>query len=239
MQRNRLMKTISLVFLTTGLAISINHSVTAAPITTLFSTGMADATTPLPDTAVDPHYTLTQVPPGALFGPATYVADSSAYPLASDEWLANNSTSKWISAQADQGTFPNDPGSGDYIFHTTFDLTGFDPATAQISGQWTMDNYSPDLRLNGVSTGITALEPDFTVFQSFSITSGFVAGLNTLDFHVHNEPYFGNVNPMGLRVELSGTAELVPEPSALLHAAMTLIAAGGLRARRRRTLRTT
>ena len=207
------MKKSPLAFLAAALIFSSNHSLSAAPIATLFSTGMADATTPLPDNAVDPHYTLTQVPPGAPFGPATYVADSAQYPLSTNEWLANSSTSKWIAAQADQSTFPNDPGSGDYVFHTTFDLTGFDPATAQIAGQWTMDNYSADLLLNGVSTGIHALEPSLTSFESFSITTGFIVGLNTLDFLVHNEPFFGPVNPMGLRVELSGTADLVPEPA--------------------------
>jgi len=198
-----------------------SHLLSAAQIPTLFSTGMADATTPLPDNAVDPHNILTQVPPGALFGPSTFVVDSSLYPLATNEWLANSATSKWISAQPNQTTFPNDPGTGNYTFRTTFDLSGFDPANAQISGQWTMDNLGLDLLLNGNSTGITAPEPDFTNFQSFSITGGFVAGLNSLDFVIRNEPYEGDPNPMGLRVELSGTAELVPEPSSLL-----LIAAG-------------
>ena len=193
---------------------------------------MADATTPLSDNAIDPHYILTQVPPGAPFGPATYVADSSQYPLSTNEWLANSSTSKWISALANQSTFPNDPGSGDYIFRTTFDLTGFDPATAQISGQWTMDNFGLDLLLNGTSTGITALEPDLNNFASFSITTGFIAGLNALDFVIRNEPFFGPINPMGLRVELAGTADLVPEPSTLLIAA-SVIAPGTLSVRRR------
>lgn len=212
----------------------LTRPLSAVQIPTLFSTGMADAITPLPDNAVDPHYILTQVPPGSLFGPSTFVVDSSLYPLATNEWLANSATSKWISAQPNQETFPNDPGSGNYTFHTTFDLTGFDPATAQISGQWTMDNLGLDLLLNGASTGITALEPDLTNFESFSITSGFVTGLNTLDFVIRNEPYIADPNPMGLRVELNGTAELVPEPSSLM-----LIAAGTITGLSRRFIRRT
>ena len=45
------MKTITLTLLAAAVVISSNHSISAsaAPIATLFSTGMADATTPLPD----------------------------------------------------------------------------------------------------------------------------------------------------------------------------------------------
>jgi hypothetical protein len=60
-----------------------------------------------------------------------------------------------------------------------------------------------DIRLNGTSTGITA--GGFSGWSSFTITSGFVAGLNTLDFVVVNTG--SSPNPTGLRVELSGTAQ--------------------------------
>jgi len=186
----------------------------AESIATLYNTGISDAVTPLPDSAVDPHYILTQVPAGSGFGPNTYVVDSTLYPLATEEWMANSATSKWISAQADQTTFPNDVGSGNYAFRTTFDLTGLDAASAEISGQWTMDDFGLDILINGVSTGNTHTDysqaPIFQTFKSFSISAGFVAGLNALDFLVRNEPFGGDINPMGLRVELNGTASPVP-----------------------------
>jgi hypothetical protein len=57
-------------------------------------------------------------------------------------------------------------------------------------------------------------------FSTFTITEDFLPALNTLDFVVHNGPN-GNPpahpgNPVGLRVELSGTATAVPEPASWL-----------------------
>ncbi len=74
--------------------------------------------------------------------------------------------------------------------------------------------------LNGTSTGTThAAEPPstFTYFSPFTISSGFVAGANTLDFVVHNAPlgFDPSVNPTGLQVIMAGTANEVAEPSGL------------------------
>ena len=47
----------------------------------------------------------------------------------------------------------------------------------------------------------------------FTLTSGFVAGINTLSFRVEN--YSGATgNPTGIIVSVSGTAEHAPEPAA-------------------------
>ena len=53
----------------------------------------------------------------------------------------------------------------------------------------------------------------FTAYTAFVIASGFVAGVNTLDFIVHNDYQVGG-NPVGLRVEMTGTASPVPLPAA-------------------------
>jgi hypothetical protein len=58
-----------------------------------------------------------------------------------------------------------------------------------------------------------------------------VAGLNTLDFLVRNEPFSGEVNPMGLRVELIGTANPIPEPATNLLLLITGILAMNSRRR--------
>ncbi len=92
-----------------------------------------------------------------------------------------------------------------YVYRRlTFDLTGLDPTTASISGTGSADD-SAIIRLNGNATGQTF--PAFNVLSTFSITSGFIAGVNTLDFVVSNGG--AGPNPTGLLVNsLSGTARL-------------------------------
>ena len=58
---------------------------------------------------------------------------------------------------------PTDPG-GDYVYRTTFDLTGFDPNSAVLTGQWAVDDTGV-LKLNGDSTGVTAA--DFSKFYRY------------------------------------------------------------------------
>ena len=106
-------------------------------------------------------------------------------------------------------------------FRLTFDLTGLDPSTATITGQWATDNFGPDILINGMSTGNTS--GGFGSFTAFSVSSGFVDGINTLDFVVQD---FGVI--AGFRVgEISGMA--VPAPATFL-----LLALGGRRGTRRR-----
>jgi uncharacterized repeat protein (TIGR01451 family) len=163
--------------------------------------------------SVDPHYTLIQSADPAFPGPNAFVALTTGYPLPGP-WIPNNATSKWIAPQADQS---GGNASGLYIFRTTFDLTGLNPSTAVITGQWTTDNNGVDILINGVSTGFTTPFEAFSQgFFPFTINSGFVAGINTLDFVVNN----GGL-PIGLRVEMSGAASpidgaYVPPPSDLV-----------------------
>lgn len=206
----------------------------AAPIPGLFDTGLDAGGNPLPDGSVDPHYSLIQAPPDLGLGPGAFVALSDRYPLSNYQmWIPNSSSSKWIAPQADQQAFVEGNNvAGTYIYQLTFDLTGYDPASASISGLWATDNPGQDILINGLSTGITHTDGaqgySFQFFSSFTITSGFVAGLNNLDFVVYNTPLPPDIpgwysNPTGLRVELSGTVDPVPEPPSL-----TLLALGGL-----------
>ena len=86
--------------------------------------------------------------------------------------------------------------------------------------------------LNGAATGFTFPVFNGSSFDPFVISTGFVAGVNTLDFLVDN---FGG-GPTGLRVELSGTADVaaVPEPATLSSADVAGLMGLGIAWRRRR-----
>jgi hypothetical protein len=123
-------------------------------------------------------------------------------------YIGDDSLFAWIGPFND--TQIDGPG-GRYDYQTTFDLTGLDPMTALLTGQWAADDQGLDILINGVSTGSTSA--GFSAWSSFSISSGFVAGVNTLDFLVNN-----GSGPTGLRVEVSGTADAsgTPEPASMM-----------------------
>jgi autotransporter-associated beta strand protein len=96
--------------------------------------------------------------------------------------------------------------AGNYTNRTTFLLDTVDPATAVLSGKWAMDNQGLDLLLNGVSTGLSNLVAGAQgSFQSFTLTNGFVPGLNTMDIAILNF-VSGGANPTGWRFEMRGVA---------------------------------
>src|ERR1035437_10483057 len=61
---------------------------------------------------------------------------------------------------------------GNFTYHTTFLLDTMDPVTGVLNGGWAMDNNGIDIRLNGVSVGLTAV--GFGGLTTFSITNGMV-----------------------------------------------------------------
>lgn len=180
-----------------------------APIPGLFNSGVNDTGALLPGGTVEPHYRLIQSADPAASGPNAYVINEGwpIAPAASGPWLANGPTSKWIGPQANQSSGNQ---AGNYTFRLAFDLTGLDPDTAVITGRWSSDNAGVDVLLNDASTGIN-YDGNFSAISAYwTINSGFVEGTNTLDFIVNNAGT--TVSPIGLRVELSGTAELPLPP---------------------------
>lgn len=193
----------------------------AASITGLVNTGGSFASG-----AQDTNYSLSVSSSSGTFGQYGYVTTGTGFPFG--PWLANNSTSKWITptANAAQSFDPNTNGT--YSWKLNFDLTGFDANTASFSGQFAADNKAI-VKLNGVQVGSAG---GFGSFYSFGASSGFYGGANTLEFVVTNLAQ-GSGNPTGLRVEfLQSNVTPVPEPEtyAMLLAGLGLM---GVISRRR------
>jgi hypothetical protein len=169
------------------------------PIPGLFNTGVGTNGTILASGTVDPHWQMVQSPDVSFPGPAAIVVNDTGFPI--PPWLTNGPASKWIAPQASQSTGNS---SGTYKYRISFNLTGLEPATAAIAGHWTSDNTGPQVLLNGVPTGATSDGNFGALGNAFLINGGFLAGANTLDFVVTNAG--PGINPTGVRVELSGTA---------------------------------
>ena len=190
-------------------SLAFSTSIQADAIPGLFNTGVDNLGVLLADGTVDPHYTLTVSADPIDTGPSAFVVTPNGFPF--PPWIAQGPNSKWIAPKTDQTVGDN---FGTYVYRITFSLAGFDPATATISGQYTTDNNGIDVLINGLSTGQTTPLTAYSAFFPLSITSGFVAGVNTIDFVLFNDPGSppGN-NPTGLRVEISGTAAPLPTPT--------------------------
>jgi len=182
-------------FLLMGLAF-LAGAAHAGPIQ-VFNTGVNGSRAPLTDGTVgDPHYTLIAVPDGSTTD--IRVRTSAGGPPVTNAWLGDDSISAWIGPN--NGPDVHGPDIF-YTYRTTFNLSGFDPTTASLTGQWAADNEGSNILLNGISMGKTAV--GFNLWSPFTISSGFSAGVNTLDFIVNN-----GGGSTGLRVEVTGTASL-------------------------------
>jgi Bacterial Ig domain len=184
--------------------VQVTVSESTAPgntIPSLFNTGVDWTGTILTEGTIgDPHYALVSLPSGTT--EIRVRTSVGGWPI--PPYIGDDSLSAWIGPNSDSSL---DGPVGVFVYRTTFDLCGFDPSTAQIDGQSSSDNESVDILLNGVSIGNGA-NPQELAFQSwtpFTMSVGFVAGVNTLDFIVNNDG-----GPTALRVEMSGTASPLP-----------------------------
>jgi hypothetical protein len=190
----RLVKFLSLTGLSAGIALLALPS-NAAIISDLFPTGVDSSGTPLGDGVSDPHYYILETTSSGVV-----INENKIH----DAWVSHSSNSNWIWQEA-----TGEPVKVTRTFRTTFDLTGLDPNTASISGKWAVDNQGLDILVNGISTGQTT-GPTIRGFEeltTFNINSGFVDGLNTLDFVARD---------VGLRSgflvdSISGNADAIPQ----------------------------
>ena len=169
----------------------------------LFNTGVDASGVPQANGSPELHYTLISAPGGAASG-IRVATSANGFPIG--PWLGDNSVSAWDGPNSDGSL--NGPG-GQYDYRLTFSLAGLNPATAVINGQWAADDHGDNILINGVGTGQTTASA-FSAFTPFSVSSGFQSGTNTLDFLFTNSG-----GPLGLRVEMTGTAvpSGAPEPA--------------------------
>ncbi len=146
--------------------------------------------------AADPHYTWASPPP--VGGAVPVNINVNAFP-GNGPWLGASTTSSWISPQADTN---GAPGPGSFVYRTTFTVpAGVDPSQVWIRGVWAADDPgTASVLLNGANAGVAA-PPGFGGFSpQWMISTGFVTGVNTLDFSVPD----AGACCTGVRVEMLG-----------------------------------
>ena len=179
---------------------------------TFFNTGIAANGTLLAAGSSDSHYNLIYNPDGA--------SEIATATTANPAWISNTRSAGWISPGASGNTAWN---AGYYAYETTLNLTGYDPATAILTGALAADD-AVLVYLNHSGSPLV-ISSGFSSLSAFTINSGFVSGLNYVDFLVVN-----NSGPTGLLVAntsaSANASALAPEPAALLLVATAIVVAG-------------
>lgn len=191
----------------------------AVAITGIYNTGVnADGSLATQGTN-DQHWTLLLSADPSNPGPNAKVVSTL-----SSTWAKNTTISQWIGPKA---TATAGDTVGNYAYRLTFDLTGYAPGTAILKGTFVSDDTVYKVLLNSQVTGINNGLPNSSnsnnqkYTTSFVISSGFVAGLNTLDFYVYNA-----TQATGLRIEITGTA--VKSGTGLVSRVLRLTIAGNV-----------
>jgi hypothetical protein len=152
----------------------------------------------------DPTYSPTGIPQTVFPGNVGWFPGGGGNP----PWVANDSNSDWITRNAN--TTNNGPAP--YTFTRTFNLTGYNLATATLSGEWAIDDTGT-LALNGHTLGTLTGQVAYGTLNSFSAPGAdFVQGVNTLTITMTSNDQLYE----GVRLTGSVTATAVPEPSSLL-----------------------
>lgn len=133
-------------------------------------------------------------------------------------WFPNTTSARWIYDNADG----NVNAGATVTFRLTFNLTGYIPSTAVLFGASAADD-SGQIFLNGNFIGACG---GYNAPTPFGATSGFLPGVNTLDFVVQD---IGGAISGLIVPDIGGHADKVPAPGAV-----ALLGLGGLIATRRR-----
>jgi len=165
-------------------------------------------------------WTLSAAPGGA-----TVALGSNPFRFRFPSYAADTSVSAWVSP----GSNGNAGAAGQYVYDLSFDLTGFDPDTVALQGLFSSDNDGA-LWLNDEPFAVTSSFAGFGTLQAFSLTGGFLPGMNVIYAMVNN-----GGDPTAFHVQFTSvTASPVPLPPAAALLAGALLP---LVARRRRQAR--
>lgn len=187
---------------------SVAHVTVGAVFSEVYKTGFDANNVEVTDSEVEAHYKLLESADVSNYGPDAWVSTDTAEPVASGAYNYNDANSRWIFYNPN----PNCTVRGSYTYRLSFLLDSAQPAGASLAG--TVLTAGPlTLLLNGQPTGVvnpaTAVNSTRNSF-SFTLTNGFVVGLNTLDFVVDDTSgSWGTYN--GLRVSaLRGVGFALP-----------------------------
>jgi len=116
-----------------------------------------------------------------------------------------------------------------FVFRQTFNLTGYDPTSANLKFQWAADDsgegyaargtWIPKFSLNG--GGLVSYPgsptPTYNYSSVVALASGFVSGLNTIDFYVEGNGVTDGFafKPIEFTAD-SSCPSTVPEPATML-----------------------
>ena len=194
-------------------------TIAGAETMTVFGTGVDASGNVMAGGSTDPHYFFSD-----LNIQAVVYSSTSMWPL----WLPDDAGSAWVGFKDSGDTSPY--GTHDII--TTFDLTGYDPTSATLSGSWVGDQYGT-LFLNGNAIQSVPNENwnylDGHEPTPFFITSGFSAGQNILDFQVTFPDNFDGLRVLPMTLTATPTQGVPDASSTLMLLGCALAGLGGIR----------
>ncbi len=192
-------KTLSTFALVLGTLVGLSDWLDAASIPGLHNTGVNTDGVVQPIGSLEQHFAMT-----GLMTDAKVIQPAPP-------WIPAPAGAAWIGPLSG---LENAPSGCCYVYKVRFDLTGYDPATAVISGALASDDGT-HIFINGIDIGFSNEDVTFQILRPFTVSSGFGSGVNELEFRVDkcNEPEC-TFHPSGLLVaNLAGNAELSAEPN--------------------------
>jgi hypothetical protein len=195
-----------------GKTSSVASVTIGAAFSELFNTGANsnDLADPTLASTPDLHYSLGQSSDVNNLGPNTMVWDMGSYPVLPGGIFAFvGGQSQWIGSQANTGGATYTSPQGTYVYETKFLLDSVDVnQPAKMTLTWWANTTGGDVLLNGNSLGIHTLITNLpSTAASFTITNGFVPGVNTIDFITPCVNPNGSYPESAVRIELSGIGQ--------------------------------